>query len=298
MPIGHQVWPASLERMTPSGRRGHQRVPMRRHRHVIALAHHRATLPGSALVLAGEQSAAGCRQPRIAPEDRAHTRGRPFAHRLLHLSSPRSHALPRTILLTGFASGVGNGVSGLPEGRRRRVKMPLLVPASTVAIRRLRQGKHIAPVQPVGHLLPLGSAVGGDEHAAVVACRSPRRRRRAWDPAGRRAAPPPCARKTRDFRAQKLRRRRRCSSTPPRSVASSTRCGLRRVHVDVVDDHIGPGHAAESPPAVRGLVEPFGGSGVDDLAVLGILPQHARPARRPRECPGSCGTCNPPFSLL
>ena len=66
MPMGNQVWPASLrEHHTVVARRGHI-VAVRGDGEIVALAHHRPALPGCALVVAGEQAVAGGGDPHVA----------------------------------------------------------------------------------------------------------------------------------------------------------------------------------------------------------------------------------------
>lgn len=55
--------------------------------------------------------------------------------------------------------------------------------------------------------------------------------------------------------------------------------GVGGIHKDVVDDDIGSRHAHEGPAAVHGLVQPFGGSGVDNLVILRVLLEHPGPPR-------------------
>ena len=154
----------------------------------------------------------------------AYTRLSNLAHRLLHLFF-HGHVMTTHHLVDRLFRGVGNRVSGLPTAVAKGEDSAVGA-RQQVAIRRLRQDKHVAPVQPFGQVFPLCPAVGGDKHAAVLLVVH----HAGIDPHGILPVDDQRLHLARGkpviVRAQKSRRRCRSSSTPPRSVASSTRCGL------------------------------------------------------------------------
>ena len=95
------------------------------------------------------------------------------------------------------------------------------------------------------------------------------------------------------FEAIKARPPSVLASTPPRSVANSTWFESRGSTKTSFTITSGSGHALEVPAAVHGLVESFGGSGVNHFAIRRVLLQYPRPARCRGNSLESCGTARP-----
>ena len=142
------------------------------------------------------------------------------------------------------------------------------------AVTGLGEGEDVAAVETRAELLPVRTGIQGPEDAAeLLVVHNTRIEMRgivAVDEEGRDLALGDACVRLREGAAGVVAREDAAAIGGEQHAT-----GVCGIDIDVVDDHVRIRHGREGLAGVDGFVEPLGGSGVDHLAVFGILHEHA-----------------------